>query len=51
MNRQALLEKWAPVINSEHAPAIKDAQRRGLIFLLGEGGVEPPRFLEQLLLR
>ena len=29
MNRQALLEKWAPVINSEHAPAIKDAQRRG----------------------
>jgi len=28
INRQALLEKWAPVINSEHAPAIKDSARR-----------------------
>ena len=29
LNRSALLEKWAPVIDADGAPAIKDSTRRG----------------------
>ena len=29
LNRQALLEKWAPVIDAEGAPSVKDTTRRG----------------------
>ena len=29
LNRSALLEKWAPVIDAEGAPSVKDSTRRG----------------------